>query len=116
MLKVTSTRPATASSGAVPLICFEAGLRAPSRKDVPGLVVILVISSRGLLRYGIKGMLKGVPAIIVWIGPAPDADGDGATLGEPLAEGRESEADDGNTFDVGMTSVDPGAVPTSLDG
>lgn len=85
------------------------------RKAVLGLVVTLLISSSGLLRYGVKSMLKGVPAMTVWIGLAPDADGDGARLGEP-DEGRDPDAEDGKTFEVGITGVDPREVTASLDG
>lgn len=59
--------------------------------------------------------MKGVPAMTVWIGFAPDADGDGARLGEP-DEGGEPDAEDGNTFEVGITGVDSREVPASLGG
>ena len=49
-LKVTSTRPVTASRGAVPLICLVAASRTVSRKGVAGSVLISVIVSVALRR------------------------------------------------------------------
>jgi hypothetical protein len=82
------------------------------KKAVLGFVVMLLISSSGLLRYGIKGILKLLPAMTVWIGFAPEADGDGATLGEP--EAGDPGPEDGNTFEVGITGGDTADVPASL--
>lgn len=48
----------------------------------------------------------------VWVGPAPDADGGGATLGVP--EVGDPDSEDGNAFEVGTTGGDTGDVPASL--
>lgn len=77
-----------------------------------GFVVTPLIWSSGLLRYGIKLMVKGVPAMTVWVGPAAEADGGGATLGVP--EVGDPDPEDGNAFEVGITGGDTGEVPTSL--
>jgi hypothetical protein len=88
-----------------------------SRKAVSGLVTTLLIRSSGLLRYGIRGIVKGAPAIIVWIGAAPEAPGVGITPDEPEAGdpvGKDPGSEDGNTIEVEPTGGDTAGVPAAL--
>lgn len=65
-----------------------------------------LIRSTALFRYGDSSMLKGRPATTVWIGFAPEPDGDGVALGTP--ETGDPDPEGGNTFEVGLVPDSPG--------
>lgn len=67
-------------------------------------MVIPLIRSTALFRYGDKSMLKGRPATTVCIGFAPEPDGDGVALGTPET----GDPEGGNTFEVGLVPDSPG--------
>lgn len=111
--RVTTTVSGVTLTGTLPARTFSPWSRL-FRKSVLGSVVMLLIWSSALFRYGTKSMLKGRPAITVWTGGAPDPDGDGLGLGTIEAEAPDPEG--GSAFDVGMTGCDASDVPASLDG